>query len=100
MFVYSVSPSSGFQPASPLKGEAVRRVKLTQVTASPLRGEAARRADEGGKNSRVAKFQNQQKSTPATYSTSPVTHHPSGSKYLCYSILQLYNFFLPKTQFY
>ena len=43
----SISPSSGFQPASPLKGEAVKFVKLTQVTASPLRGEAERSSDEG-----------------------------------------------------
>ena len=45
-----MSPSSELRSASPLKGEAVKRAKLTQVTASPLRGEAARRADEGGIN--------------------------------------------------
>ena len=40
-------PSSGFQPASPLKGEAITCANQTRLTASPLRGEAARRADEG-----------------------------------------------------
>ena len=45
-----MSPSSELRSASPLKGEAVKRAKLTQVTASPLRGEAARRAEEGGIN--------------------------------------------------
>ena len=48
MFFYSVSPSSGFQPASPLNGEAVKRVRLAQETASPLRGEAECSSDEGG----------------------------------------------------
>ena len=55
----SISPSSGFQPASPLKGEAVRYVKLAQVTASPLRGEAARRADEGGIDTKALGWQRQ-----------------------------------------
>ena len=44
----SVSSSSGFQPASPLEGEAVTCVNLTNFTASPLRGEAERSSDEGG----------------------------------------------------
>ena len=46
--IFYVSPSSGFQPASPLKGEAMKRAKLMHLTASPLRGEAERSSDEGG----------------------------------------------------
>ena len=49
----SMPPSSELRPASPLKGEAVKFVKLTQVTASPSRGEAGWKPDEGDIDSRA-----------------------------------------------
>ena len=48
MFFESMPPSSALRAASPLKGEAVKRVSFAQITASPLRGEAERSSDEGG----------------------------------------------------
>ena len=43
-----MSPSSELRSASPLKGEAVTCINLTNFTASPLRGEAGWKPDEGG----------------------------------------------------